>query len=263
MEPKGSLPRLQLPATCPYPVPEHSRPCPPPSHFLKIHLNITLPSMPRLSKWSLSVRFSHQNSVYTWENHIKTFFEGMDWIWLIVGINDRLLWTRQWTFGIYNALGLSWLAEEPLAPQEGLCFTDFLRGANCIETIVTNSQESWHALFPSFSSYHHHVLDGGFWYAGRDAFEHDGPVKDPVFKQPVVAILYVSVYVALHLSRPQLVLMTTQTVTLSTLKAYQFTSRLSIAGRDSIVSAVHHCVQAPMCTFNVTRTCPRQMPQLQ
>ena len=60
MEPEGSLPYSQGPATCPYPGPDQSSRCPS-SHFLKIHLNIILPSTPRSSKWSLSFRFPHQN----------------------------------------------------------------------------------------------------------------------------------------------------------------------------------------------------------
>ena len=34
-------------------------------HLLKIHFNIILPYMPGSSKWSLSLRFTHQNPVYT------------------------------------------------------------------------------------------------------------------------------------------------------------------------------------------------------
>ena len=52
---------------CPPPVPILSRLDPfhnPTSNFLKILLNIILPSTPAFSKWSLSFRFAHQNTVY-------------------------------------------------------------------------------------------------------------------------------------------------------------------------------------------------------
>jgi len=49
-------------ATWPYLEPHQSSPCHP-THFLKVHLNINLPSKPGSSKWSLSLRFPHQEPV--------------------------------------------------------------------------------------------------------------------------------------------------------------------------------------------------------
>jgi len=59
MEPKGSLWHSQVPATCPYPEPDQSSP------FPHIPLNINHPSTPGSYESSLSLRFPHQNPVYT------------------------------------------------------------------------------------------------------------------------------------------------------------------------------------------------------
>jgi hypothetical protein len=62
-EPKCSLPHTQVPTSCIYPAPARSSPYP---HipFLEIHLTIILPSTPASPKWTLSLRFSHQNHVH-------------------------------------------------------------------------------------------------------------------------------------------------------------------------------------------------------
>ena len=53
MEPEGSSPHSQAPATCPYPEPAQS------SRLLKVHPNITLPSTPGSPQRSLPLGLTH------------------------------------------------------------------------------------------------------------------------------------------------------------------------------------------------------------
>jgi hypothetical protein len=58
---------------------------------------------------------------------LKWIFERMGWgawtglIWLDIGKGGGLLWMRWWTFGFHKIRGISWVVEDVLASQEGLC----------------------------------------------------------------------------------------------------------------------------------------------
>jgi hypothetical protein len=53
-------------------------------------------------------------------------------IWLRIGTGGGLLWVRESTFGFHKTRGISWLAEDLLASQEGLCSIELVSLANWV-----------------------------------------------------------------------------------------------------------------------------------
>ena len=97
MKSEGSLPYSQQPYTCPYPEPDQSSSWP---HPLKVHFNIFLPSTLGSSKWSISLRFPHQNPLctstlphtyyMTFQSHPSPFDHPSN-VWLVVQVTKLLI----------------------------------------------------------------------------------------------------------------------------------------------------------------------------
>ena len=74
MEPEGSLPHSQMPATCPYPVPARSSPYPhkplpedPSEYYLPIHAWVSqVVSFPQVSPLKPCIRFTHNRCIKVW-----------------------------------------------------------------------------------------------------------------------------------------------------------------------------------------------------
>jgi hypothetical protein len=79
MEPEGSLPHSQAPATFLYPEPPQSSTYP---HILLLEYpsNIILPSTPGFPQWSLSLRFPHKNPVQATGGTVSNMEGSYDWI---------------------------------------------------------------------------------------------------------------------------------------------------------------------------------------
>ena len=112
-------------------------------------------------RWEVHTEFCWESEAitlprYIWQDNVKMNFkerDGRAWtglVWLRVGTSCRLLWTRYWTFVFHKMRWISWLAEEALASQEGLCYVALLGntyGHNYCSRVCVNGHWQFLSLY--------------------------------------------------------------------------------------------------------------------
>ena len=156
MEPECLLPHSKVPTTWPYPKPDQSSPFPP-SHFLKVHLNIMLSSTRGSSKWSLSLRFPHRNPVYNFPLPHKCYMprpshssrlDRPNNIWWGVQI-IKILIIKFAPFPCYLVpLRSKYSPQHPLLKHPQLTFLPQCKLSNFIIWLVAFSQFLYLCVFP-------------------------------------------------------------------------------------------------------------------
>ena len=94
----------------------------PTSHFLKIHLNIILPSIPGSPKWSPSFRFSHQNPVHACllpntrhvprPSHSSWFYHPHNIVWAVQLVGEHMKTNYRQLKGLWQGSSVNALHAE-------------------------------------------------------------------------------------------------------------------------------------------------------
>jgi len=72
----------------------------------------------------IQLKEQHGNVHFCFANLKPVVFSGA--VWLTTRAGSEFLWMWWWTFGFHEMWVISWVAENRIASQEGLCFTELV-----------------------------------------------------------------------------------------------------------------------------------------